>query len=69
MDTSDQAVAAILTQEYASEDGETKQMLIAYLSAQFSDTPFKWSTVIKEGYAINYALKSGDITLRMQRYS
>ena len=32
-------------------------MPIAYLSAQFSDTIFKWSTVVKEGYAIYYAIK------------
>ena len=32
-------------------------MPIAYLSAQFSDTQFKWSTVVKEGYAIYYAMK------------
>ena len=51
-DASDQAATAILTQEYTSEDGETKEMSIAYLSAHFSDTQFKWSTVIKEGYAI-----------------
>ena len=54
---SDQAAAAILTQKYTSEDGETNQMPIAYLSAQFSDTQFKWSTVVKGGYAINYVVK------------
>ena len=32
-------------------------MPIAYLSAQFANTQFKWSTVIKEGYAICYAIK------------
>ena len=32
-------------------------MPIAYLSAQFSDTQFKWSTVVKEDYAIYYAIK------------
>ena len=68
-DDSDQAVAAILTQEYTSEDGETKEIPIAYLSAQVSDTQFKWSTVVKEGYAIYYAVKNGDITLRTQIYS
>ena len=56
-DASDQAEAAILTQEYTSEDGKTKEMPIAYLSAQFSDTQFKWSTVVKEGYAIYYVVK------------
>ena len=29
----------------------------AHLSAQFSDTQFKWSTVVKEDYAIYYAIK------------
>ena len=56
-DASDQAAAAVLTQEYTSEDGETKEMSIAYLSVQFSDTQFKWSTVIKEGYAVYYVMK------------
>ena len=56
-DASDQAAVAILTQEYPSEDGETKEMPVAYLSAQFSDTQFKWSTVVKEGYAIYYVVK------------
>ena len=32
-------------------------MSIAYLSVQFSDTQFKWSSVIKEGYAIYYVVK------------
>ena len=57
MDASDQAATAILTQEYTSEDGDTKEMPIAYLSVQFSDTQFKWSIVVKEGYAIYYAMK------------
>ena len=55
-DASDQAVAAILMQEYI-EDKETKEMPIAYLSAQFPDTQFKWSTLVKEGYAIYCAVK------------
>ena len=57
MDASDQAAAAVPTQEYAGEDGETKEMPIAYLSLQFSDTQFKGSTVTKEGYAIYYVVK------------
>ena len=69
MDTLDQAAAAIVTQEYPSEDRETKEMPNAYLSAQFSDTQFKWSTVVKEVMQFPMELKSGDITLRMQRYS
>ena len=32
-------------------------MPIAYLSTQFSDTQFKWSTVVKEEYAIYYCVK------------
>ena len=56
MDASDQAAAAILTQEY-NEDRETREMPLDYLSVQFSDTQFKWSTVVKEGYAIYYAVK------------
>ena len=55
-DASDQAAAAILTQEY-TEDRETKEMPIAYLSVQFSDTQFKWSTVVKERFAIYYTVK------------
>ena len=56
-DASDQAAAAVLTQEYLDENGQMKEMPIAYLSAQFSDTQFKWSTVVKEGYAIYMAIK------------
>ena len=56
-DVSDQAAAAALTQEYADNDGEVKEMPIAYLSAQFLDTQFKWTTVVKEGYAIYYAIE------------
>ena len=56
-DASDQATAAVLTQEYPDKDGDIKEMPIVYLSAQFSDTQFKWSTVVKEGYAIYYAIK------------
>ena len=56
-DASDQAAAAVLTQGHADNDGEVKEMPIAYLSALSSDTQFKWSTVVKEGYAIYYATK------------
>ena len=34
-----------------------KEMPVAYLSAQFNDTQFKWSTVVKEGYAIYHAIQ------------
>ena len=66
-DASDQAVAAALTQEYSDDDGQIKEMPIAYLSAQFNDTQFKSSTVVKEGYAIYYAMKNGDTILKMLR--
>ena len=56
-DASDQAAAAVLTQEYIDDDGQMKEMPVAYLSAQFNDTQFKWSTVVKEGYAIYHAIK------------
>ena len=56
-DAFDQAAAVVLTQGYSDENGEFKEMPIAYLSAQFSDTQFKWSTIVKEGYAIYYAIK------------
>ena len=55
--TSDQAPAAVLTQEYTCDDTEIREMPIAYLSTQFSDTQFKWSADVKEGYAIYYAIK------------
>ena len=32
-------------------------MPIAHLSVQFNDTQFKWSTEVKEGYAIYHAMK------------
>ena len=56
-DASDQAAAAVLTQEYPDEDVGIKEMPVAYLSAQFPDTQFKWNTVLKEGYTIYYAIK------------
>ena len=40
-DASDQAAAAVLTQEYIDNDGQMKEMPVAYLSAQFNDTQFK----------------------------
>ena len=57
-DVSDQAAAAILTQEYPDADGKITELPVAYLLAQFSDTQFKWSTVVKEGYAIYYCIKN-----------
>ena len=56
-DASDQAAAAVLTEEYSDENAEVKEMPIAYLSAQFPGTQFNWSTIVKEGYAIYYAIK------------
>ena len=56
-DASDQAATAVLTQEYSDENGEVKKRPIVYLSAQFSDTQYEWSTIVKEGYAIYYAIK------------
>ena len=56
-DASDQAAAAVLTQEYLDDNGQNKEMPIAYLSAQFSDSQFKWSTVVIEGFAIYIAIK------------
>ena len=50
IDSSDQVAAMVFTQEYSDKNGEVKEMPIAYLSAQFSDTQDKWSTIVKEGY-------------------
>ena len=54
---SDQTATAILTQEFTSEDGETREVPVAYLSVQFSNTQFKWSTVVKEGYTRYYTIR------------
>ena len=56
-DASDQAAAGVLCQEHLDPEGKIIELPIAYLSAQFSDTQFKWSTVVKEGYAIYYCIK------------
>ena len=56
-DASDQAVAGVLCQEYKDYNGKITELRIAYLSTQFTDTQFKWSTVVKEGYAIYYCIK------------
>ena len=67
-DASDHVAAAVLTQEYTCDDNEIREMPIAYLSAQFSDTQFKWSTVVMEGYAIYYAIKKGGTIFKMQKF-
>ena len=54
---SDQAAAPVLTQEYTDNDGQVKEMPVAYLSTQFNYTQFKCSTVAKEGFAIYHAIK------------
>ena len=56
-DASDQAAAGVLCQEYLDCDGKVTEFPIAYLSTQFTDTQYKWSTVVKEGYAIYYCVK------------
>ena len=40
-DASDQAAAAIMTQEYPDADGKITELPVAYLSPLFSDTQFK----------------------------
>ena len=55
-DVSDQAAAAVHTQESKDDENDIKEMHIAYLSAQCSERQFRWSTVVKEGYAIYYAI-------------
>ena len=57
MDASDQVAAAILTKEYSDVDGKITELPVAYVSAQFSDTQFKQSTFVKEGFAIYYYIK------------
>ena len=56
-DASDQAAAGVLCQEYPDSNGKITEHPIAYLSGQFTDTQFKWSTIVKEGYAIYYCIK------------
>ena len=56
-DASDQAASTVLTQEYTDDDGQVKEMPVAYLSTQFNDTQFKWSNVVKKGFAIYHAIK------------
>ena len=62
-DVSDQAAAALHTQEYKDDDNEMKEMPIAYLSAQVSDTQLKLSTVIIQ---FSIPLRNGCTTLKMQ---
>ena len=37
--------------------GRPKRCQLPTFLVQFSDTPFKWSTVVKDGYAIYHAVK------------
>ena len=67
-DASDQAAAAVLTQEYTDGYGQMKEMPVAYLSAQFSDTQFKWSTVSKRVMLSIMQLRNGDTILKMQKF-
>ena len=67
-DASDQATAAVLTQEYTDDDDQIKEMPVAYLSAQFNDNQFKWSTVVKEVMLFIVLLRKGDTTLKMQKF-
>ena len=57
INASDQAAAGILTQEYPDADGKITELPIAYPSAQFSDSQFKWYTVVKDSYAIYYCIR------------
>ena len=54
MDASDQAAATILTKEYTGTDGEAKEMPISYFCAVLR---YPVQMVVKEGYAIYYAVK------------
>ena len=54
---SNQVAAVVLTQEYKDDDNEIKEMPIAYMSAKFSGMQLKWSTVVKECYAICHVSK------------
>ena len=56
-DASDQAAAGVFCQEYTDIDCKTIELPTAYLSAQLPDIQFKWSTAVKEGYAIYYCIK------------
>ena len=67
-DASDQAAAAVLALEYKDDDKEINEMPIAYLSAQFSNTQFKWRTAVKEGMQFNMPLRNEGTTLKMQKF-
>ena len=56
-DASDIAAAGVLCQEYPDCDGKITELPIAYLSTQFTEDQYKWSTIVKEGYAIYYCVK------------
>ena len=64
-DASDQVAAAVLTEEYTDDDGQIKEMAVAYLSAQFNDTQFKWSTVVMLS---TMQLRNGDTILKLQKF-
>ena len=69
MDASDQAATAVLMQEYTSEDGDTKQMPVIYLSAQFSDTQLNGGLWSRKGMQYTMQSKIGDTILKIWRYS
>jgi len=54
-DASDIALGSILLQKH-NVNGKECDMPIAYLSCQFNETQIKWSTIVKEAYAIYYSV-------------
>ena len=55
-DASGYGVGSVLSQKH-KEDGEEKEVVIAYASRHLNDVEKKWSTIEKEAYAIVHAVK------------
>ena len=55
-DASGYGVGSVLSQMH-KENGEEKEVVIAYASRHLNDVEKNWSTIEKEAYAIVYAVK------------
>ena len=62
------AAAAVLMQEYPDKDGDIKEIPIAYLSGQFSDTIQMEYCSKKQVMPFNTQSRNGDTTLKILKF-
>ena len=65
---SDQAAAAVLTQEYPDEDGGIKEMPVAYLPPSSLILSLNGALQLRRGTQFTMLSRNGDTTLKMQKF-